>query len=147
MKQFLCVVLGLGLAATVRAQTNVDWLTIDGGGSFAASANYLVNDTVGQADAATWSSVNYTIVGGFWALQNLGPSTGLPELHIAVASPGNVLLWWPSPSTGFVLQENTNITNAAGWSDVAAVVNDNGFIRSLTRPSPGTNRFYRLRHP
>jgi hypothetical protein len=35
---------------------------------------YLVNDTLGQADAVRMTSANYTIVGGFWALESVGHS-------------------------------------------------------------------------
>ena len=147
MKNFLLALVFVSGAASASAQSVIDWFTADAAGGSAVSANYLVNDTLGQADAVRMTSANYTIVGGFWALESVGPFSGLPELHIALATPGNVLLWWPSPSTSFVLQENTDVTNPAGWADVAAAVSDNGVIRSLTRPSAGATRFYRLRKP
>jgi hypothetical protein len=147
MKILALLLCSLAGAVTVRAQSVVDWFTMDAGGLPAASANYVINDTLGQADAATLTSANYTIVGGFWALSGLGPLTGLPVLHIAHGAPGNVFLWWPSPSAGFVLQENNDISNPAGWSNVAGLVADDGVMRSLTRPAPGVARFYRLRKP
>src|ERR1051325_9909153 len=147
MKKLLCFAFVSGLVATASAQTNIDWFSIDAGGGAASSANYLINGTIGQADAGILTSANYSIIGGFWAVQNLGPATALPELHIATAPAATVLLWWPSPSTGFVLQENTDLSNPAGWVDVNGVVTDNGFTKSITRPVVGVSRFYRLRHP
>ena len=147
MKPIVYLALSFGLAASASAQSFIDWLTLDAGGAAAANANYVINNTLGQADAATLTSANYTIVGGFWALQNLGPATGLPELHIAPATPGNVLLSWPSPSASYVLQENMNLSNPGGWSDVIGAVSDNGTLKSITRPASGASRFYRLRKP
>src|SRR4051794_32156054 len=124
MKVIFCLFFGFALFASVRAQSAIDWFTMDGGGTATASADYIIDATLGQPDAAALTSANYTIVGGFWALQNFGPATGLPELHIAPGSPGNVLLSWASPSTGYALQENLSLSNPAGWSDVAGLVAD-----------------------
>ena len=147
MKLIFHVALAFGLAVAASAQSSIDWLTVDAGGGASASANYVLDSTIGQPDAATLTSANYTIVGGFWALENLGPASGLPMLHIARATPGNVLLSWPSPSTSFVLQENLDLSNAAGWADIVGSVNDDGMLKSMTRPISGVTRFYRLRKP
>lgn len=147
MKHLSSLLLCITLSASARAQSAIDWLSLDAAGAATASANYIIDYTLGQPDAATLTSLNYTIVGGFWALQNLGPASGLPELHITYLSPGNVTLSWPSPSTGYVLQENTNLSNPGGWTDVVGAVGDNGTIKSITRSAPGTIRCYRLHKP
>jgi hypothetical protein len=147
MKSLFCVLLTFGLITSTRAQTNIDWLTVDAGGVPTASANYIIDATLGQPDAATLTSVNYTIIGGFWALQDLGPASGLPQLNIAHGSPGNVLLSWPSPSTGFVLQENPNLSNPAGWTNVSGSILDDGTHKSISQTAAATNRFYRLQKP
>jgi len=135
------------LAISARAQSTIDWFTLDAAGSAVASASYIINDTLGQDDAATLTSANYTIIGGFWALENLGPATDFPELHISPAPSANVLLSWPSPSPGYTLQENTNLANPGGWTDVIGPVSDDGLLKTITRPDAGTNRFYRLHKP
>jgi hypothetical protein len=137
------------MAAGVRAQPVLDWFTLDAAGGAQSSANYVINFTAGQNDvgAAETASANYRIIPGFWALEDLGPETGLPELSI-VLSGANVLLSWPSPSTGFVLQHTDSLnTLPATWFDTPGVVGDNGFIKSLTLPHNLSRRFYRLRRP
>ena len=137
------------LACTARAQPTVDWLTLDAGGGVQISANYTANFTLGQFDvgAAGSSSARYRIITGFWALQDFGPARGRPELSIVVSGP-NVILSWPSPSTGFVL-EQTDSLNAipATWSDTMGLVSDNGLIKSITIAHDVAKRFYRLRKP
>src|SRR5260221_12427017 len=52
----------------------------------------IIDATLGQPDAATLTSANSTIVGGFWALQNLEPASGLPQLDMSSGRPGKFLL-------------------------------------------------------
>lgn len=149
MKTLTLPFLAFALSATAHAQSSVDWFTLDAGGGAHSSANYVVNFTAGQMDVGSTflNSANYRIIPGFWALEDLGPATGLPELSIAESGP-NVVLSWPSPSTGFVLQhtDSLNVLPAA-WSDTPGLVSDNGFIKSLTLPHNLSKRFYRLRRP
>ena len=149
MKTLTLSFLAFALSATAYAQSSIDWFTLDAGGGAHSSANYVVNFTAGQMDVGSTvlNSANYRIIPGFWALEDLGPATGLPELSIA-ESGLNVVLSWPSPSTGFVLQhtDSLNVLPAA-WSDTPGLVSDNGFIKSLTLPHNLSKRFYRLRRP
>ena len=142
-------VCGLTVALHADAQTVIDWFTLDAGGGAQSSANYVINFTAGQTDVGPTviNSANYRIIPGFWALEDMGPATGLPELNIALSGP-RVILSWPSPSTGFVLQhtDSLNVLPAA-WLDTPGVVNDNGFVKTLTLPHNLSKRFYRLRRP
>jgi len=148
-KRHCAVTCGLLLVASAHAQSAIDWFTLDAGGGAQSSANYVVNFTAGQTDVGptVQTSANYRIIPGFWALENMGPATGLPELSIALSGP-RVILSWPSPSAGFVLQhtDSLNVLPAA-WSDTPGVVSDDGFIRTLTLPHDLSKRFYRLRRP
>lgn len=149
MKTFALPFVTLALAATTHAQSAIDWFTLDAAGGAQSSANYVVNFTAGQNDVGSTvvTSANYRIIPGFWALEDMGPVTGLPELSIALSGP-RVFLSWPSPSTGFVLQHTDSLdTLPAAWSDTPGVVSDNGFIKSLTLPHDLSKRFYRLRRP
>ena len=149
MKTLTLPFLAFALSATAYAQSSIDWSTLDAGGGAHSSANYVVNFTAGQMDVGSTvlNSANYRIIPGFWALEDLGPATGLPELSIAERGLNEVLSW-PSPSTGFVLQhtDSLNVLPAA-WSDTPGLVSDNGFIKSLTLPHNLSKRFYRLRRP
>lgn len=46
----------------------VPWWTVDGGGGLSQGGNFAVNGTVGQPDAGTQSSAQYTLYGGFWVV-------------------------------------------------------------------------------
>ena len=50
---------------------------------------------------------------------------------------------WPSPSPGFVLQQNTDGLGSGNWSNVADSMLDDGTNKMITQPM-GTNRFFRL---
>ncbi len=137
------------LANTTSAQTAIDWFTLDAAGGAQSSSAYVINSTAGQNDVGNTSgaSANYRIVPGFWALENLGPSTGLPTLSIT-RSGLNVVLAWPSPSTGFALQQADSLDSfPIPWANTAGVVTDNGFIKSITLPANVAKRFYRLQRP
>ena len=150
MKTLVILFFTLFGLVSARAQAAIDWFTVDAGGFPASSTNYLVNDTLGQAEAGLSSSANYQIVGGFWALQDLGPATGAaipPVLHVEVASATQVRVWWPSPSTGFGLQSNTTVSDPAGWASYAGAVTDDGTRRSVLFTISSGPRFFRLRSP
>ena len=150
MKALVILFLGLLGLASARAQSSINWFTLDAGGIPASSVNYLVNNTLGQAEAGQSSSANYRIVGGFWALEEMGPSTGgpiPPVLHIEFASATQVRVWWQSPSTGFGLQSNAAPTLPAGWANFPGVVTDDGTRRSVLFPINSAPLFFRLRSP
>jgi hypothetical protein len=68
-----------------------------------------------------------------------------PSLSI-IRSNNDVIVSWPYPSTGFVLQENSNV-GTTNWTNVAQLPSDDGTNRSVTISPPTDNRFYRLRSP
>jgi hypothetical protein len=68
-----------------------------------------------------------------------------PELSVAVGG-GNVQLSW-TQTAGFVLQHNSNISNAAGWTEVTApVVSANG-VNTVSVIIGSGNDFFRLIKP
>ncbi len=70
-----------------------------------------------------------------------------PLLMIARTAPNTLLISWPSPSTGFILQQNSNLGNPSGWSSFAGTPNDNGTNKSVTiSPSTGNTLYFRLKH-
>lgn len=140
----------IGTAFTTGAQSAIDWFTLDAAGGASSSPAYIINSTAGQNDTgnpAALSSASYRFIPGFWALENLGPQTGLPVLTITLSG-ANVILSWPSPSTGFVLQQADSLdTLPVPWANTGGVVADNGFIKSLSLPHNIAKQFYRLRRP
>jgi hypothetical protein len=84
----------------------------------------------------------FSLTGGFWALFAV-QTPDAPLLSIQRLSANSVLLSWPSPSTGFVLEQNSNLSST-NWTHVPEAVSDNGATRSVTVNSIAGNRWYRL---
>jgi len=152
MKTKFLFALGLGIllggGATARAQTYaIDWFTIDGGGGTSTGGVYSVSGTIGQPDAGKMNGGNFTIDGGFWGIIAAVQTPGAPLLSIARTTTNTVAVFWPSPSTGYVLQQNTNSIASVNWSNVLATPADDGATRTVVVDPPTGNRFYRLFHP
>ncbi len=149
VKNWCLLVAALATSLTAEAQTTINWFTLDAAGGAQSSPAYVINSTAGQNDTgnSATTSANYRIIPGFWALENLGPDTGLPTLSIT-RNALNVVLAWPSPSTGFVLQQADSLdTLPVPWANTPGVFTDNGFIKSITIPANVAKRFYRLQRP
>jgi len=132
---------------TLCAQTySIDWSTIDGGGGTSTGGVYSITGTIGQPDAGTMSGGNYTVVGGFWGSVAVVQTPGAPSLSIFRTTTNTVAVTWPSPSTGWTLQQNTNSVSSVNWSNVTSGIQDGGTTRTLVVNPPAGNRFYRLMH-
>jgi hypothetical protein len=127
------------------AQYSIDWFTVDGGGGTTSGGTCEITGTIGQPDAGSVSAGNYVIEGGFWSDLEAVPEPGPPRLTIDRVSPSSVLVAWPAPSNGFVLQENTNLITT-NWGAVTNLpVEVNGEKQVTVSPLVG-NRYYRLKH-
>jgi hypothetical protein len=145
---WLCSSLGFAaLATSVQAQSySIDWYTIDGGGGTSTGGVYSVSGTIGQHDAGgPMTGGNFSLTGGFWALYAL-QTPGAPTLNIKFTTTNTVQVYWPSPSTGWNLQVNTNITGT-NWGTPPESIQDNGTIKFIIVNPPTGNRFYRLSNP
>ena len=91
------------------------------------------------------SGGNYTIDGGFWGIIAAVQTPGAPLLSIARTTTNTVAVFWPSPSTGFVLQQNTNSISSVNWSNVVTTPSDDGTTKTVIVNPPTGNRFYRLK--
>jgi len=69
-----------------------------------------------------------------------------PTLTIA-RSGSNVILSWPTTSSGFTLQSNTSLPNSAGWVTVSPSPVIVGSNYNVTNSISGGVTFYRLSHP
>ena len=127
------------------AQYSIDWFTVDGGGGTSGVGVYEISGTIGQPDAGSVGAGNYVIEGGFWSDLEAVPEPGPPGLAIELVSPGVILITWPAPSTGYVLQQSTNLTttNWLAVTNPAMVVN--GEMQITVSPTVG-NRYYRLHY-
>src|SRR5438874_13141795 len=127
----LSAVAMLLLTLTLNAQPYaIDWYKVAGGGGTSTGGVYSVSGTAGQPDAGTMTGGSYGLVGGFWSLIAVVPTAGAPLLTIKRTTTNTVAVSWPSPSTGFLLQQNTNRVNSVNWSNVVTAPTDDGTTRT-----------------
>ena len=138
----LSVVLSALAIRLAVAQYSVDWFTIDGGGNESTGATYSVTGTIGQSDAGTLSGGSYSLIGGFWGLADNSATITAPILDIRLSFP-NVILSWPAPSTGFVLEQSSTVSSPV-WTPVGATVVVVGDRNTVTLRASATARFFRL---
>ena len=145
---FLAGLAFLILTAKLHAQSySITWSTIDGGGGSSTGGVFTVSGTIGQPDAGCMTGGNYAIEGGFWGLIAAVQCPGAPLLSIARTTTNTVAVYWPSPSTGFVLQQNTNSISSVNWSNVMTAPLDDGTTKTVIVNPPAGNRYYRLNKP
>ena len=135
-----------GVSSAIAQSYSIDWFTIDGGGGTSTGGVYTVSGTIGQPDAGHMSGGNFTIDGGFWGIIGAIQSPGSPLLRVLRTSTNTVVVAWPAPSTGFSLQQNTNL-NTTIWASVTNTVNMVGSENQVIVAPPVGNRFYRLKNP
>ena len=138
---------GLELCGNVPLSTNlsIGRFTLDGGGGTSSNSVLAVRGTIGQPDAGQLSGSTLAIKGGFWGVITAIQTPGAPLLTITFNPQlSTVTVSWPSPSTGFNLQQNNDL-NTANWTLVPpGSVADNGTTKSIIVNPPVGNRFYRL---
>jgi hypothetical protein len=133
-----------------RAQSfSIDWFAFSSGAGTCTGGVFSVNGTIGQAtaDSRTATGGRFSMTGGFWSIFAV-QTPGAPLLNITKDLQLPVVtISWPSPSTGFILQQVSEL-NGTNWANVPQSVNDNGTTRSIVVTNPaGGNRFYRLFKP
>ncbi len=128
-----------GVLSASAQPYSIDWYTVDGGGVMnIGGGTYTLSGTIGQPDAGRMLGATDSIDGGFWGLFALVP----PRLTIT-RSGNNVIICWPSPSTGFKLQQTVSLAPGS-WTDVSQTPTDNGTTKCVTLPIASATTFYRL---
>ena len=143
MKRLIPSLLVALAVQVASAQFSVDWFKVAGGGGAATGSAYAVVGTVGQTDPGQMTGGQFSFVGGFWSLLTTAPEPGAPVLTIAATTTNTILICWPSPSTGFELQENTDL-RTGNWLVVPQTPTDNGTSKCVSVSPQGHNVFYRL---
>jgi hypothetical protein len=137
------VVFVLLVCNSAFAQYSIDWFTVDGGGGTTSDGVYEISGTIGQPDAGNLLAANFVIEGGFWSGFEPVQEPGAPGLTIERLSATSVLLSWPAPSAGFVLQECLGLGQES-WVNVPITPQVvNGRNQVVITPLAG-QRFYRL---
>jgi hypothetical protein len=140
---FLAMFVLLAGAFSAAAQSagpfSVTWSTVDGG-------SFSLSGTIGQPDAISQplTSGIFSLTGGFWSFLSAVQTPGAPRLAIRMTGPSSAVVFWPSPSTGFSLQQSSS-TNPPSWTAPLEPVTDGGTNRFIIVNSPIGNRFYRLK--
>jgi hypothetical protein len=130
--------LSLFVAANVHAQDeefSIQFATVGGGGSAGSSEEFSLNAGVGQWEAGTSSSDEFSTEGGFW---NIVAALQPPILTIVPAGPGQVTIFW-TPELDYVLQETSSLSQP-GWTD-----SPSGGTNYVTISITDSVKFYRLR--
>jgi hypothetical protein len=109
-------------------------VAVDGGGNVIVTGSAAATNSPNGGDFVT---IKYSAI--------IPP----PAVRLTIQrTPTNpVVISWPSPSTGFVLQQNTNGLGSANWSNVTGTIQDNGTNRFVIVNPPVGSRFYRLVKP
>lgn len=151
MKLFSITAVGSLLAAlfvqAAAAQSySIDWYKVAGGGGTSTGGQYVVSGTIGQHDAGgPMTGGSYSLVGGFWSLVAAVQTPGAPFLTVFRSPTNTVVITWPAPSTGFVLQQNGDLKTTTTWLNVSATPTVvNGQNQVIVSPPIG-NEFYRLK--
>ena len=82
-----------------------------------------------------------------YELYSVALTAPAPTLSVTRTTTNTVAVTWPSPSTGWDLQQNTNSVSSLNWSNVTVVIQDDGTTKTLIVNPPTGNRFYRLHKP
>ena len=88
----------------------------------------------------------FSLVGGFWGILSAVQTPGAPPLAILNTRTNAVVLSWPSASTGFVLQQTSDLTTT-NWTRVDLGVGDDGTTQSVIVAPAAGRRFFRLKYP
>ncbi len=115
------------------------------GGTASVSGNMDGTNTAAQFHNPTGVAVNgggrLFVADAF--NERISQGTLLPPLSIQPAG-ANIMVSWPSPSTGFDLQQNSSLANSGGWSPPLNSTNDDGTNKSVLISSPAANQYFRL---
>jgi hypothetical protein len=146
-KAVLLVLLSALFAHTVHAQSySINWYKVAGGGGASTGGVYAVNGTIGQHDASgPMTGGNFALTGGFWSLYAV-QTPGAPLLVINRTATNTAMIFWTYPSTGFALQQNTNL-GTTNWTGVPQTVTNDGTHNYIIVNPPTGNQFYRLFKP
>lgn len=105
---------------------------------------FLTATGTGRILIASWQDDTWAVDAGATYLYGLPPP---PSLSICFTTTNTAAVSWPSASTGWTLQQNTNGLSSVNWSNVSAVIQDDGTNKTfVVDPHTGV-RFYRLIKP
>jgi uncharacterized delta-60 repeat protein len=84
--------------------------------------------------------------GGLFGVARLLPDASLVSLKISLTPTNTALIAWPYPSTGWNLQQNSNL-QTANWITPPATISNDGTNNFIIVSPPSGNLFFRLAQP
>jgi hypothetical protein len=130
----LAVFGAVGGQFALQASTNLlDWVVVSNF-TIVSLPSYVADPQVGQFQRR------------FYRLTAVAPALP-PSLTLIRSGVDTVVVSWPSPSTGWLLQQNTNDLEAANWNTVTSPILDDGATKTLIITPPVGTGFYRLLKP
>jgi hypothetical protein len=127
--------------------------TVSGGGDFASGSSVTVlaaanpqysflNWSEGGIEVSSSAAYTFPVSANRVLVANFAPRLG-----ILATSTNTIVLSWPAPSPGYVLQEKARLDAAVNWVDATNAVNVvGGQSQVILLPASG-NGFFRLFHP
>jgi hypothetical protein len=101
--------------------------------------------SVSNAPVQVADSMQVTLAMGtsrkFYRLAQAPPP---PQLAITRGAANSVVISWPAPSTGWVLQENLSLATSTWTNSITTAVQVGGSLQVTVAPALG-NKFYRLK--
>jgi hypothetical protein len=155
------LVVGMGVRSVIGTDVNNDgWVDLVCANQNAGTLTVLTNNHSGIfVTAATYglggspTSVMAADVnrdGGVDLISANGGGNTLSvltnSLSMLSATVNGMVLSWPSPSTGYVLQQNSNL-DTTNWMNSSFLINDNGTTKTATNSPATGDLFFRLTYP
>jgi hypothetical protein len=102
---------------------------------------------IGSSQVLIGASYGGSGAGAAYLFSAEDPTPEAPRLSVRLTPSNAMVVSWPSPSTGYGLQQNTDTISSVNWSNVTTGILDDGTNKALlVNPSRGS-RFYRLFKP
>ena len=102
---------------------------------------------VGANRILVGASQSFAAAGAAYLFSPVVPTSQAPSLTIRLTNTNTVAVSWPSTSTDWTLQENTNGVVSVNWSNASGPIQDDVSTKTLIINAPTGNRFYRLFKP
>jgi hypothetical protein len=100
---------------------------------------------LGQPDArGPLTGGGWSLTDGFWSLVTAVQNPEAPALTLTRNPEGSITVSWPSPSSGFVLQQNVLLEPDRWWNSPFPI-SDDGSTKSIAVSSPLGHLIFRLR--
>ena len=144
----LAALVALSALAQGTPPFRLDWQTTAGGGGTSSNALGRLRGTIGQPDPGTLKADNFGLVGGFWSVVATVQTAGAPYLTVGHTPTNTVVVCWPLPDAGWILQATTNLAaKPILWTEIGPPYLSNSTDLYFVEPLPVGQKYYRLHKP